>query len=235
MVIDDYLRLPRYDAQLLLDQNFGAEARCYPVVDGCRTLLGPGYALLRPEFASGRIDGREHRIPALRVLVTMGAADPYDTTSVVVEALADVDLPDIDVTVIVGAVNSRTSATRARAEKAGYRVLTDVRDMSQLMAEADIAISSAGTTLWELCCMGLPTITIVIAENQRPAAEALEQAGATLNLGWHQAVSGEDVRVAVTDLLTSQKARTRMGAAGQSLVDGRGVERVLDEMLMEAG
>ena len=233
MVIDDYMRLPDYHADLLLDQNFGAEDRRYPVAEGCRTLLGPDYALVRPEFVAARLEARRHPARAVRVLVTLGAADPGDHTSLVIDALVRIGMPALDVTVVIGAANSRTLSAREHAEKAGFRVLSDVRDMARLMAEADLAVSSSGTTLWELCCMGLPTITLVIAENQRPAAVALAQAGVTVNLGWHEDVSAAEISEAVRTLCLSPERRLRMTEAGQTLVDGRGVERVVDEMLCE--
>lgn len=231
MAIDDYPRLPYYDAEILLDQNFEGENHQYPVAPGCRTLLGVRYALLRPEFVAVRQEGRDHPSQAHRILVTMGAADPQNLTSVVVEALAGSDFFDLDVTVVIGSANLHAASVAAAAEKAGFRVERDVGVMAGLMAEADIAISSAGTTLWELCCVGLPTVTLEIADNQRHSAEALAQAGVTVNLGWYESVTPELVRETVGPLISDRSARETMSRAGQELVDGTGVERVVAAML----
>ena len=231
MVIDDYVRLPDYHADLLLDQNFGAEERRYPVAKTCRTLLGLRYAMLRPEFTDARRVDRQQPPRASRVLLTMGAADPHDLTSKVIEALSDLDVPELDVAVIVGAANPHASSVLEQAESVGFRVVQDARNMSQLMNDSDVAVSSAGTTLWELCCLGVPTITLEIAENQSRTATAIERAGITVNLGWHAAVSKVDIREEVVALVSDQAVREKMSKAAQELVDGGGAARVVSAML----
>jgi UDP-2,4-diacetamido-2,4,6-trideoxy-beta-L-altropyranose hydrolase len=98
--------------------------------------------------------------------------------------------------------------------------------MASLMAWADIAVTGAGSTCWELACMGLPALALVIAENQRAIAEELSAAGVIFNLGSHQEVSAERIASIIDGLLYSSFRRLRMSQRGRALVDGQGAERV---------
>jgi UDP-2,4-diacetamido-2,4,6-trideoxy-beta-L-altropyranose hydrolase len=231
MVIDDFLRLPRYHAELMLDQNLGSEDRSYPVASTCRVLLGPRYSLLAPGFVE--VDSRRRTYPndARKLLITLGASDPVDATSKVLSALTNVDLSEVVVTVVIGGANQRRAAVRRSAESSGYRVVEDATDMTSLMADADLAITAAGSTSWEVCRMGLPAITITLAENQRDIASTLANAGVSVDLGWHDDVTADAVEVAVTRLIGDQEGREHMGTTGQKLVDGQGASRVVDAMV----
>lgn len=231
MVIDDYVRLPRYHAELMLDQNLGSEDRRYPVAPTCRVLLGPKYALLAPGFVKAEVDGRTYPESARRLLVTLGAADPVDATSLVLSALGSADLGDVEVTVVIGGVNQRGPKVREFSERSGYRVVEDATDMPSLMSDADVVIAAAGSTTWEACRMALPAILITVADNQRDIAAALSDAGVSINLGWHEDVTGDALRRAVTRLVNGRTERERLGTAGRKLVDGRGAARVVDAMV----
>jgi len=231
MVTDDFLRLPRYHAELVLDQNLGSEDRRYPVASTCRVLLGPRYALLAPGFIEAASGRRTYPDDARKLLITLGASDPVDATSKVLSALTDIDLSEIVVTVVIGGANQSRAEVRRQAESSGYRVVEDVTDMPSLMADADLAITAAGSTSWEVCRMGLPAITITLADNQRDIASALSDAGVSVDLGWYDDVTAEAVEASVTRLIGDQEGRERMGTTGQKLVDGRGASRVVDAMI----
>ena len=231
MVIDDFLRLPRYHAELMLDQNLGSEDRRYPVAPTSRVLLGTRYALLAPGFVEADSGGRTYPGRARKLLVTLGASDPVDATSKVLSALTNIDLSEVVVTVVIGGANQHRAEVRQLAESFGYRVVEDATDMPSLMADADLAITAAGSTSWEICRMGLPAITITLAENQRDIASALSDAGVSVDLGWHDDVTADAVEAAVTRLTGDKEGRERMGTTGQKLVDGRGASRVVDAMI----
>jgi UDP-2,4-diacetamido-2,4,6-trideoxy-beta-L-altropyranose hydrolase len=231
MVIDDYVRLPRYHTQIMLDQNLGSEGRRYSTSPDCRVLLGPRYALLAPGYVEADVGGRTYPERASRLLITLGAADPANVTSLVLSALSDLDMAGVDVTVVIGGANERRDEVSRLAEANEFTVLEDATNMHELMADADIAITAAGTTSWEACRMGVPNITITVADNQRDIATALSDAGMAVGLGWHDDLSKDDVRAAVISLTEDHEERARMGHAGMELVDGRGAERVVDAML----
>lgn len=187
-VIDDLADRPHL-ARLLLDQNAGRGAGDYAGLlpeDG-HALIGPRFALLRPEFAALREKAlaRRGHAETRHLLITLGGVDRDNATGRVLAALAAADLPpDMAITVVLGP----NAPWRAEVERAArgmpgaVRVLSGVSDMAGLMAEADICIGAAGTTAWERCALGLPTLLMALADNQRPIQRALIAAGACLGL-----------------------------------------------------
>ena len=236
LVIDDWVRLPRYHCDVLLDQNFGAEGRDYLVDEGCAVLLGPRFALVAPEFAARAAESEPVTGARTRLLVTMGGADPQNQTAKALDALSGVDEDELEVTVAIGAANRHAAEIRRRVDSIpGCRLEEDARDMPELMARADVAVSASGTTCWELACMGVPSVLVVLAENQRPAAEALDAAGVFVNAGWHEDVSPDDISRALHSLLRHPGTRAKMRERAQRLVDGRGAGRVVAAMMEQTG
>lgn len=180
MAIDD-LGDREHLANLLLDQNYGATAEKYQnlVPESCKLLTGTHYALLRPEFAHWReysLKRRSKNTQIKNILVTLGGADPDNYTAKILAQLAKSELnPLTEITVIMGATASHLEAIKlqAAALPISTQVKANVSNMAELMSKADLAIGAAGATTWERCCLGLPTIQLVIAENQRKTAEAL--------------------------------------------------------------
>ena len=228
MIIDDTLRLPRYETDILLNQNLGAERLEYACNAGALTLLGPKYALLRREFVLWR--GRLRTVPeiASKILVTLGGSDPGKVTLKVIEAIRQLEFRQLQIRVVVGPANSNVDELRnaAAGVSGDLELLTSVSDMAEIMAWADVAVAGAGSTSWELACLGLPAATLVVAENQRMIAEELRMAGLAVNLGWHAEVSPERIAKELERLLFSSYRRLQMSQRGRALVDGKGAERV---------
>ncbi len=101
------------------------------------------------------------------------------------------------------------------------------QQVSEIMAWADVAVSSAGTTSWELAFMGLPTALLVIAEHQRPVAQAVEAGRAGINLGWPSETDERRIAEVVWELLADGPLRKKMSANGRELVDGCGASRIV--------
>lgn len=176
MVIDD-LADRRHVCDLLLDQNLGRKEQDYAglVPGSCKMMIGPQYALLRPEFAELRnhsIERREN--PAVRqILISMGGVDPENVTGRVLSALQGCPISkDCRVVIVMGAKAPWLQAVKEQAASLPWptEVLVDVQDMAKKMAESDLSIGAAGSTSWERCCLGLPSIVIVLAENQKNVA-----------------------------------------------------------------
>lgn len=189
LVVDD-LADRQHDCDLLLDQNLGRQAADYLglVPEGCSVLAGPQYALLRPEFSTLRPYSLARRKPPalLHLLISMGGVDKDNFTARILDALAASPLPaDCRITIVMGLHAPWIKQVRRKAAVLPWstEVLVNVPDMARLMSDSDLAIGAAGTTAWERCCLGLPTLTAVLSENQRPGALALQQAGATLLIG----------------------------------------------------
>jgi len=230
LVIDD-LANRSYDCDILLDQNFGRSVEDYRalVPDDARILVGASFAPLRPEFARERPAALERRQAGgrvRRILVSMGTADPGGITARVLEQLLAVG-SEYAMDVVLGP--QATSLDHVRELAARYlniSVHVDSERMAEFMAEADIAIGAAGTTSWERCCLGLPSIAIVLAENQRLAATNLERAGAAF-----LAESPEVIPALFRRMADDERMRLSMIAAAAAVTDGNGARRIAEAMI----
>lgn len=193
MVIDD-LANRTHACDLLLDQNLGRIESDYTslVPRHCIRLIGPRFALLRPEFGQWRpLSLQRRESPRLqRLLITMGGVDKDNVTCKVLQVIAAAPLPaTMAITVVLGFGAPWLDEVRALAATMTQptEVLAGVHHMAQLMTESDLAIGAAGSTSWERCCLGLPCIQLVLAENQQEAAAALarQEAVWTLDQGTH--------------------------------------------------
>lgn len=233
LVIDDLADRP-HDCDFLLDQTHGRKTTDYLalVPAHCRMLLGAGYALLRPQFALRRNQALARRESGKveHILIAMGATDPDDLTRRVLEGISDTGLA-ITADVVLSCAAPHLDAVRRRAElMPGVRILTGVSDMAELMTLADLAIGAGGTTSWERCCLGLPTLLVVTAHNQQLIAHNLSESGAARILGWHRDVSAADIGHAITTLLETGQTMRSMANSAARVCDGQGVQRTLNEL-----
>jgi len=231
LVLDDHGHAGAYRAELLLNQNFGARPDPYAgSVPAERLLLGPRYALVAPEFAGVRAPDAPHR--ARRVLVTLGGSDPDDTTASVVEALALAAIPDLEATVVAGPANPHVDGLRTAVGAVGpaAELVVDAADMPRRMARAELAVAAAGGTARELALVGVPSLLLTLAENQRPAAEAMAALGVAVDLGWAHEASPAAVASALQDLAADVGRRRAMVARGRAEIDLRGAGRVVAAM-----
>lgn len=230
MVVDD-LADRNHSADLLLDQNLGAVASHYEsrVPKKCVLMLGSRYALLRQEFAKLRNHSLLRRGEGnfYKLLITMGGVDREDVTSAVLDALELCDLSEgFSVTVVMGPSAPWRDKVMSKVEKLPFPaiVLDNVHNMGSLMCDADLAIGGAGSTAWERCCLGLPSLQVVLAENQRRIANALSQAGAAYFLERSNLVV--DLVNMMRSLAQNPMQLVCMSAAAAEVTDGRGAERV---------
>lgn len=231
LVVDDYGHAKRYCADLILNSNISFDLRWYEQrKPSCRLALGSNFALLRREFIDWSGAARTIPATATKVLVTLGGSDPDNVTTRVLGGLRQIE--DIEVVVVVGGGNSHRAVLESlvidcNATTPWIRMVIDATNMPELMAWADVGITAGGSTLWELCFMGLPALMLVLAPNQEPAVRALHATGVA---EW--VPSPEAVAPALNALLPDAARRGRMSEAERHLVDGRGVDRVVK--LMEA-
>ena len=236
-VIDDIANRP-HDCDVLLDQNYardGAERYEGLLPAGCQRLLGPRYAMLHSAFHEHRVgldSYSEPRAPVARIFVFFGGSDPDNLTGRALEALCEPDLMGIPVDCVLGANNPHQSALADLAQRrGGVELHRPQPHLADLMARADLAIGAGGTTTWERCALGLPTVVVSIAENQRSACERLSQDGYIDYLGHHDSVDSFGIARAVRALNEQPTLRHRLGRASAELVDARGTERVVESMV----
>ena len=235
MVIDDLADRPHV-SDLLLDQTFGRNPQAYQpwVSAGCTLLCGSQYALLRPEFSTLRSYSLKRREnPQLEhLLITMGGVDKDNATGQVLQALRHCALPThCRITVVMGASAPWLADVRQQAEQLPWptEVLVNVSDMAQLMADSDLAIGAAGSTSWERCCLGLPAVMVVLADNQRQVAQGLEQAGAVHVLQGPQQIL-ECLPALLASLVSAPAQQVVMSQVAAGIADGNGVPTVIHHL-----
>jgi UDP-2,4-diacetamido-2,4,6-trideoxy-beta-L-altropyranose hydrolase len=231
LFLDDYGHADFYTADLILNQNLYANAALYQQRSpDSQLLLGTDYVLLRREFWNWRGWQRTVAGIARKVLVTLGGADPANVTLKVVQALQQLD--GLESIILVGGSNPHLEQLQAEiGASSSIQLRQNVTNIPELMVNADMAIAAGGSTSWELAFMGLPTLMLILAENQRLVAEALDQQAVAINLGWHQQVSARLMQQTLLGLSADQTLRANMTQRGQALVDGRGAERVITHLL----
>lgn len=232
MVIDDLANRP-HDCDMLLDQNYSEDGgRRYQglVPTTCKLLIGPHYALLRPEYADYRkmLHPRSGRIE--KVFVFLGGSDPQNMTGLALEALSCVELRQLDVDVVIGANNPYRTSIEDQARRRPHTTLHGpLPHLADLMRQADLAIGAGGTTTWERMALGLPSLVITIADNQIPIAASLDTLGYIRLIGNAGNIDAHDIRDALCDEINTRRYEWR-AKAGMGLCDGEGVGRVGDEV-----
>jgi len=234
MVIDD-LADRAHDPDLLLDQNFyeNLESRYDGLVPvWCKKLLGPKYALLRPEFREARKNLRKRDGHVKRIMIFFGGSDPTNETTKVLEAIRMLNRPDIAVDVVVGAFNPHREVIEQMASN--MRDCTchfNVEDMTAIMAKAELAVGAGGTTVWERCVLGLPSLLVSVAENQEKTVFDMAESGYLLFLGRSEEVSVDSLYHALEIAIQSPWLLISFARKTLSLVDGSGADRIAQEIM----
>lgn len=230
-VIDD-LADRRHLAELLIDPSFGRAADDYDKLlpAGATVLAGPDYALLRPEFAKARSAALTRRKGPFghRALVSLGLTDVGAVTRRVVGLLAGL----IPTDVVLG---STAPSLPAVSRMAGVSLHVDARDMAALIAQADIGIGGGGVSVWERACLGLPSILVVLADNQAPMAAKLAEAGVVIALDARDDGFEPRLLAAIERLFSDVELRCRLSQTAARLCDGLGAERVADALIQKLG
>jgi UDP-2,4-diacetamido-2,4,6-trideoxy-beta-L-altropyranose hydrolase len=226
-VIDDLANRP-HRCDVLLDSNPGRSTCDYESLVGSHTrlLLGLEHALLRPEFGQRRSPAAlPVRERAGRLLLYLGAADPGSASERALQAVALLADPVLEATLLVGPANERRASLERAAQAVGVAVVVDPPDVAGLMLDSDMALAVASTGSLELACLGVPSLLVIAADNQRGLASALQIGGAGTLLGENDALEPASVAAAIAALAADAARRAGMRAAGRGLVDGQGAAR----------
>jgi len=236
LVIDD-LANRQHDSDLLLDQTLGTGRHDYTnlLSKRCRCLFGTEYALLRPQFCGWRQQALARRNDfspeSPHIFVSMGGMDSGNLTGVVLsvlERLTCLKLSQVDIVMGPNAPHIATIKKEAESSNMNVSIMSDVHDIAKLMCQADIAFGTGGTTSWERCCLALPTILTVDADNQRKIAQQLQQKKVAITL--FPSTNLEEELMSATKAILVPETYKVMSKCASEVCDGRGVERVVQEM-----
>ncbi len=231
--IDDLARYV-FPCQLVINGGAHASQLRYQSSSGdTRFLLGPEYALLRPEFWDVPLRAPKELVH--NIVVTLGGGDPYDLMPRLI-ALLD-RLPEaFTLTAITGPFFDNVRKIKELASAATHRVniVESPESLFEIIADADLAISAGGQTLYELAATGTPSIAIQVADNQEKSLKALEAKGVVRVSGdAEDATIMDKIEEDTLDLVRNASARKAMSSKGCQLVDGRGAARVAREIMKD--
>ncbi|BBI31781.1 UDP-2,4-diacetamido-2,4,6-trideoxy-beta-L-altropyranose hydrolase [Cohnella abietis] len=238
MVIDDLADRP-HQCDLLLDQNpyENGEKRYLGLVKSSTTLLlGPEYALLKPEFTGAKTHVSRRSGEVRNVLVSFGGADHTGETVKTLQSLEQLQQIVEDklcIKVLIGKINAQAERIHTMCARLNNtECYGHVEDVASFMKEADLAIGSGGTTTWERCCLGLPAIVIITADNQMELSEYAARLGVITLLGRAEQVQIGHIRDKVLEFMRNTQQMTMMSEKGFQLVDGLGADRTVEELLI---
>ena len=231
LAVDD-LAERNHACALLLDQNYhtAGVTRYAGLAPAAELLLGPRYALLRPDFAACRAKLRMRTGEVRKLLVFLGGSDSHNVSSTVLRAIAARGSDRLAVDVIAGQSNPHLVALRELCMHMGARLHTQVDDMAARMADADLAIGATGVATWERAALGLPTLAVSIADNQREIARQAHSLGLLRWLGDAGTISEAEWVSAIDWACTNPQALRNQSHAGLEFVDGQGALRVVERM-----
>lgn len=233
LAIDDIANRS-HGSDWLLDQNYYSDmdTRYKGKVSGrCEQLLGPRYALIRESFRHMRDEVRPRVGEVKRALIFFGGVDTKNFTSLAVRAFAEVAPRNIHLDVVIGAQHPQNEEVKSQCALYGFRLHVETSRMAELMAAADLAIGAAGSSAWERCCLGLPTLTVSLADNQIDIARGVQLLGAGMYLGTSVDVTLPVMREAIGDALRDTARLESQSECAYSIVDGRGAIRVSDVII----
>jgi len=234
MVIDD-LADRKHHCDLLLDQNLGSDALGYEslIPSVCTTLFGPEYALLRSEF-------REHREASLarrrsngvnNILINFGGADPDNYIARVLRALLSIDISsNVTISIIFGGLSAINEEHKHLISHFPNTITSYdmVNNMAEILSVSDLVIGAAGSSSWERCCLGVPSIIFPVALNQSGIAKQLSKCGAAIALT-NQDLSNGNLGLLVNQILQSQDL-TKMSNIASTICDGNGVAKIIGKI-----
>ncbi len=230
--IDD-LNKCRWDVDYLINYNIYSTTYDYSCYLHTRTklILGLEYVPLRGEFRG--LSEHSMKSTAKSVFISAGGSDPEQISLKMAQYVCPCFL-QVSFHLVVGALNPRIDELVKRAEESSNIILhIDERHISDLMMACDLAVSAAGSTLYELCACGTPTIIYTLADNQLAAAEEFERRGLMINAGDCRNREGftDHLEFLIENLLDDSDKRYSMSKNMQSLVDGDGAIRLTSALL----
>jgi len=234
LCVDDLAACDNYHAYIVLNPNLsGSETQYVDRTHGAQLLVGTRYSLLRREFRRWANWTRTIPPVAGKVLITLGGGTPSDLALCILDALSQIQSAIESAVFVVGpATEDFDSLNRAAQSLSGkITFVKSATDMAALMTQADVALSAAGSTCWELCCLGLPALLMDVADNQTAEALELDRQGYAKYVGSAATLDPDRLAQELRELLHSEETRRSLSRKGRELVDGRGAERVVSAML----
>jgi len=219
LFIDDFNRIP-YPGGMVLNSVLGAEEIDYPIRENIKYLLGPEYHPLRKEF--WEVPDKVINPVIKKILVTFGGTDVTNETPQILNMLKE-KFPELEKHVIIGKGFLNLDKIEDAADDNTYLIIQpDAEKMKEQMLECDIAISAAGQTIYELARVGIPTFAKKVVENQ------------DINIkNWKK----KNFLFGIEDIsnIPDYNRMNEICDIGRSIVDGKGVHRIVEILINDQG
>ena len=221
----------KHNCDLLLDQNlydsmYDRYSNLVPA--NCKILVGPKYALLRSEFLRVK-ENAKCRKTLENILISFGGSDPTNETSKVLTAIKKLQVKNIKIRVVVRSRNQHMNEIKKLCSSINNCTLyCDTDNMEKLMISSDLAIGAGGTTTWERCCLGLPSIVSIIADNQTEQIKTMAEKKCVINLGDCKNLTPYDYEECIKQI--DSNMLMNMSSNCLEIVDGKGCFRVSEIM-----
>ena len=230
--LDDVAGSRRHDVDLLIDFTPGIGADNWREHVSVRTnvLAGVDYALIRPEIVAQRgssLAARQKTRPVQRIAISLGASDSRNAAELALHAARQA-LPTATIDVLISETSVHAARVAEATKSLDAQLHIDAPDYPAILAAADLAIGGGGVSALERACLGLPSILIALAPNQKPLVTSLSEARVAHFIGSIDAVTPTTLVAAIGALANDASKRVQMSAQGAALVDGKGCHRVAD-------
>lgn len=228
--IDDINRFIN-PADILINGNSTGNFMNYSKLQGQKLLLGTDFNLIREEFKN--LPPKTIGTQIKNIMLTSGGSDPYNCSQNILNMVIDYTVGEgIYVHVVVGKSFPFEKNLDAFSEKYKNVILhKNVKEMSEIMKLCDLAVSAGGSTLYELCACGVPTLSFILADNQEFLVQKMEELEYVKSLGWYDKIDRNELLQYLAFLNKEVEYRKTLSRKIQSLVDGNGTERVVKNIL----
>ena len=236
MIIDDLHHFSNYRADILLNQNLHAEHFQYNVHPDTRLILGTKYIILPKNILYYKTWIRPIPRTASKILITFGGSDPTDTTAKILKIIIHLSDKNLDIKIVVGPMNNRlVNYKKLLKDHSNVSLMSNIGNMQELLVWADLAIICAGGTLWECLFLGCPTVSFSANQVQKDILLSLHQKSMVHYVGDVNEVTSQDIKHSLESIVSSKYLRSELSKNGKDLVDGKGVSRIIDNMITIGG
>ena len=230
LMIDD-TGLDASHANVVLNQNLHAASEMYP--GHPKLLLGPRYALLRRCFWPSKAQQRVDKDKGCRLLVLFGGSDPVKLTERFIDLAPKLPLSFNEIVIVVGGGNPRLQEILLRQMESRIIVKYNITDMASEIAQADLVVSSAGSTIWELCSLSTPMVLVAALDMEVASAKLMAEMGAAIYVGAGADIDDDSLLSAIVDMASDHVRRKELGFRAGQVVDGAGALRVCSYIRQE--
>lgn len=223
-------------ATAFLDQNLGAELTHQAEVENLSYLAGIEFVLIRDALLLEKKplpttlnESSESSETKLNLVAMMGGSDPTGSILEVCKIVSDIP-HHVKVSLVVDE-KWESSVKSTLSCESNVNVIAPTSELSNILAHADLAISAAGTSSWEICTLGIPSVLVAVVDNQLKTMEALFSAGLALGLdatGSNKANLSDSLRTQIMSLISNKQLRKQITRHCLDMFDGKGKDRVVD-------